>query len=159
MVMKRSPIENAALLKGFGGWLSLFYLSLIIINPLTILFRLSQRHTEWSKLYDSIPGLEIHFYLLLVIDLLFLALCVKAGYDLHKMNTSSIKKAKLFLGLTGIYLLVVSFLPLVFGYPDSIEKSFTSIIPTNIVGGVFYIAIWFSYLSNSKRVKATFPNN
>jgi hypothetical protein len=56
------------------------------------------------------------------------------------------------------YQVIAAVLPFTAGLPSSANEAITAEVVKNVVRGVFYVAIWYSYLNGSKRVKATYES-
>lgn len=145
-------------LKGIGGFLLLFCLSLIIFNPLFQLAYIGG-YTEASKYFSKLPGLKT----LMIIDLSWgiplIIFGIVAGIRLLQLMPNAVKIAKIFLATTVIFSGIKA-LYYIFYYskalPGGISYEMIRQCTTGSVRTIVFCVIWYSYLNVSKRVKNTF---
>lgn len=128
--------------EGVGGWLSLFIISLIILNPLMMVF----------GLVSSYEYVSILFLITSVWTLGLMCFSIYAGILLWKIRPNAVKIAKicLFLYLVGPAITILLF------YLSSSSQELMGEFGKELSRPAIYVLIWFSYLNISKRVKATY---
>lgn len=132
-------------LKGVGGWLLFFIFSSVVFRPL-------------YTIYDVFANPQFYYYASGILDygsilvmLAFIGWVIFIGISLWIKKERAVIWAKEFLIaelVSGIFLTLYSV-----GYYSAEDFS---IIVTDLFRAMVYFAIWFSYLSVSKRVKNTF---
>lgn len=142
--------------KGVGGWLLLFCLSLTFFNPLLSMRNLVAGYQGLQPYFQQIPNLLIFAILHSLFSLGVIGWGIYAGAKLWRVRLNAVTIAKSYLlGLIG-YAILSTFLPFVTGLPGEVAKTLSigtvKVIPSTLV----YMAIWYTYLNKSKRVKATF---
>jgi hypothetical protein len=120
-------------LKGIGGWLMWFCVSMIVIKPLL----------DFSEADLSRP-VTIAFATLLA------ALSLTTGITVYKRKPSAFKWLKWYFG---VYLAIM----LLAAAADASEGSSKALVGD--LRGVFYVFIWVLYFTRSKRVLANFGRN
>jgi len=128
--------------KGVGGWLSLFIISLCIINPLIMVF----------GLISSYRYLSILFLIISVWTVGLICFSIYAGISLWKIRPRAVKIAKTFLLLCLVEPIISIWLPVLIGAGQELMIE----VAKESYGPIFYVITWYSYLSKSKRVKATY---
>ncbi len=142
--------------KGVGGWLLLLCFALTIGSPLMSLYNMYLSYSNAYIYFDQFPGFRNICYIDIVLSLVLVVLSIRAGLALWRIQPGAVKIAKkYFLYLLG-YSLISICLPFMAGLP---VESNAAMIPV-IVKGTFqtwlFIGIWYSYLTMSKRVEATY---
>jgi hypothetical protein len=144
--------------KGVRGWLLLLCLGLTVFSPLFRLGDLVWGYQGSSKHFDQFPGLLV----IIVIDTIFslglMAFSVYAGIGLWSIRPGAVQMAKRYLLYFLGYHAVAAILPFMAGLPSAATKAMIMPVAQNTLEGVIYFAVWYSYLNNSKRVKATFES-
>ena len=157
--------------QGIGGWLLFFCVCLTVFTPLVGIFALS---TFFLVYHD--PTLALQFfgpaifkYKLLVSVAFLLSLGVilgglYCGIQLLKKVPNAIKITKTFLVYGFLFSLFnVGIKYFIYHNIGSAEDSGLYSVNSNrellveLSQAVIYFGIWYSYLTNSKRVKNTFP--
>ncbi|MBA7708183.1 hypothetical protein ES703_117075 [subsurface metagenome] len=142
--------------KGVGGWLLLFIIYLTIGTPLV-------NFPDILGLLDFIFSYQLSigsiiFHIIEIISIIGLVcFSIYAGVSLWRVKPNAVKLAKIFLTTALVYS-VISTIIIYFVYPPiepSLEEYFVAAI-SRIALRIVIFAIWFSYLTKSKRVKATF---
>lgn len=142
--------------KGVGGWLLLFIIYLTIGTPLVNL-------PDILGLLDLIFSyqLSIGFIIFHTIEIIsiigLVCFSIYAGVGLWRVKPKAVKIAKIFLITTWVYS-VISTIIIYFVSPPiepSLKEYFVEAI-RGIARQTVMLTIWFSYLTKSKRVKATF---
>ena len=142
--------------KGVRGWLLFFCLSLTVFSPLMTMGSLGVGYSESSKYFDQFPGLRVITVIDMFLSLGVVAFSIYAGAGLWGIRPGAVQMAKryllCFLGYHG----VAAILPFMAGLPSATADALIMPIAQVTLRGVIYFAVWYSYLNNSKRVKATF---
>ncbi len=145
-------------LKGVGGWLGFFCISLIIINPLVWLSGI-ESYKELSKYFDKLPALKTLTIIDLVITIPLIIFSIVAGVVLLQERQNAIKIAKLFLLTGAIYYVIKTLYCLLYFsqvLPGGLNDKIVYECIKDVIKPIVYCGIWYSYLSISKRVKNTF---
>jgi len=142
-----------------GGWLLLLCISLTILSPLVILYGLITAYDETHYVFALFPGVQMVFYADALLSVLIIILCIRAGISLWTIRPNAVKIAKNFLLIYLGYLVIAAFLPFLAGLPAEANKVMMPEITKSILRGLIYVAIWYLYLSVSKRVKQTYIYN
>lgn len=133
-------------LKGVGGWLLFFIITLVFIGPI-------------YQLLDFFLYPQFYFYgevlapSSVVYAILISGWMIFAGVSLWAKNKKAVIWAKEFL----IAMLVLSIFSSIYSYGFFSSEDY-SLILYDVFRGIVYFAIWFSYLNVSKRVKNTFKD-
>ncbi|MDD3284079.1 MAG: thioredoxin domain-containing protein [Patescibacteria group bacterium] len=135
-------------LKGMGGWLSFFILSLIISNVLTII-----EGAKDISLILSFPYLVSWMpYFLILLDVLIFGSVIAFGayaiYSFIKLKPNAVHLGKMYL----IIVFLNNVMPFIFS-GETISYDEGSVV-SRALG---YCITWFLYLSLSERIKNTFP--
>jgi hypothetical protein len=135
-------------LKGIGGWLSFFILSLIISNVLTII-----EGAKDISLILSFPYLVSWMpYFLILLDVLIFGSVIAFGayaiYSFIKLKPNAVHLGKMYL----IIVFLNNVMPFIFS-SETISYDEGSVV-SRALG---YCITWFLYLSLSERIKNTFP--
>jgi|SRR5215475_5992263 len=142
--------------KGVHGWLLLFCLSLTVFSPLMAMGSLGVRYIESSIYFDQFPGLLV----ITVIDMCLrsgiVAFSIYAGAGLWGIRPGAVQMAKRYLLCYLGYHAVAAVLSFMAGLHSARADIMIMSIAADTLRSVLYFAVWYSYLNNSKRVKATF---
>jgi hypothetical protein len=144
--------------KGVGGWLLLFCLGLTVFSPLLTLGSLAVSYSDVSQYFEQIPGL-LH---LTVIDTLLsvglMGFSIYAGVGLWSIRPGAVRSAKRYLLCCLWYQAVAAVLPFMAGLPSAASEAMIPEVVKQTVRGVIHVAVWYSYLCKSQRVKATYES-
>jgi len=144
---------------GVRGWLLLFCIALTILSPLVTLvtFLLSfQTAQDVAAYYPRFMTITI---IDLVLSVGLMIFSIYAGVLLWRVKPNAVRIAKRYLIIFIIYAIVSSVLPLMAGLPDKIVEAMIGELIKGLVKSIVYFVIWYSYLTISKRVKATYNMN
>jgi len=134
--------------KGVGGWLLFLCVQLTILQPL---FGTLSTLGEYSKTVKDIPSLKGVALIFVFISLGLIAFGFYAGVSLWRVRLGAVN-------LTKKYLIVeFSTLSAIVLFAVAGGENIASAIGMLIALGI-YLAIWYSYLNKSKRVKATYQD-
>jgi hypothetical protein len=154
----RSDINNEQLekYKGVGGWLLLLCFALTIGSPLRTLYSLIASYNTTSQYFDQFPGLQNLLYIDGFLSIFLMALSIRAGIALWSIKPRAVRIAKnyflIFLG----YSVIAIFLPFTAGLPSEANDTIISEVTKGTIQSLVFFGIWYWYLNESKRVKATY---
>jgi hypothetical protein len=145
--------------KGVNGWLLIFCIAQTILNPILLLRSLVSLVSVWYRhfqQFEQIPGLLTYT----VVDRLLLlgvtAFSVYAGERLWRIKLGAVKIVKRYLLTVLGYYFLSLFLPFIVEFSSTAsDKLFLSNLARLVLGATF-VALWYSYFNQSKRVKATY---
>ncbi len=144
-----SPAPNEK--QGIGGWLLVLCVGLTILSPLATLYSVAASWRAASPLFEKVQGLESILVMNTAMDFILTAWACYVGVQLWRVKEGAVQAVRGFLTalplLRGLMFLFVLASP-VYGF------GFAAFIA--LVQALIFAAIWKSYLTNSKRVKATF---
>ena len=152
--MTSAPAE--ARYKGVRGWLLLLCLELTVLSPLLALGSLAAGYREYSKYFDQFPGLLVITVINTFLSVGLMAFSVYAGTGLWSIRPGAVQMAKRFLLCFLGYQAVGAILPFMAGLPSAATDAMIAQIDKDMFRGVISFAVWYSYLSFSKRVSATY---
>jgi hypothetical protein len=136
---------------GVGGWLALFCATLIAFNPLLSLknfFELMEVANDLEKIRPGLLTLAV-IESLVALAMLLWGMCV--GIQLVRIRSGAPRAAKTYL-LAFLVFNVVDAL----GPPLLFQIAPDTAVAKELVRSIVYFSVWYSYLSVSTRVKATF---
>lgn len=138
--------------RGVRGWLLFFCISLTIISPLATVAQLRVTIESESRLFDLHPGLRV----MVLLDIALAAFGMYAGICLWRVALGAVKKVKLFLWCKLAYLVVPPPIILLFIARLPMNGATISELMKEVALPVISFLIPMAYLSQSKRVKATY---
>ncbi len=141
--------------RGYAGWLQLFCVVQIYINPILLLIFVIPKMLRLSQVSRDLAGFAVVDFMLLIGVTGF---GMHAGIRLRRLQSGAVGIAKGYL-LTVLALPFVRvFLGIIFylGGVDSNLSRFEP--PVQFFSRVLFVVIWFSYFWFSKRIKVTFPS-
>ena len=132
---------------------------LTIVNPVYLLI------VDWA-IWDELPAIELAYPTLAqwmkevtVIEYIIGAFGVYAGYSLWRVRPNAVKTAKLALAL----FVVQASAPFVLLYlskiPESMQAEMIPELVRPTLKTLFFVVSWFTYLSRSDRVRATYAES
>jgi hypothetical protein len=142
--------------RGVHGWLLLFCIALTILSPLFTLvtflmsFQIAQDIAFYYPRFMTITIID------LVLGVGLMIFSIYAGVLLWRVKPNAVRMAKRYLIIFIIYAIISSVLPLMVGFEDKIVASMAGALIKGLAGSIVYFGIWYSYLTISKRVKATY---
>lgn len=142
--------------KGVGGWLLLLCLGFTVFSPLISLASLVTEYREASQYFDQVPGLLVITVIdtLLVVGLM--AFSLYAGTGLWTLRPGAVRIAKRYLVCFLGYHAVVAILPFMAGLPSEATEAIVAQVAMETFRAVIAVAVWYSYLNRSRRVRATY---
>ncbi|NOT59252.1 MAG: DUF2569 family protein [Acidobacteria bacterium] len=137
--------------KKVGGWLLVLCVGLTILTPAAGLYGLVVGWRVASPLFAKVPGLESLMILNSMLELVLISWACVVGIKLWGVKEGAVAAVRGFMTATvvlrGLLFLVVAFSPVRgVGLPAFVA----------FIQAIIFASIWKSYLTNSKRVKATF---
>lgn len=111
---------------------------------------------DLSQLFEYAPSLKSYYYTDLSFSAILMVFSVSAGISLAAKKPGAVKKAKHY------FLMIIGFavfsllLPTLADVSQEFRADITSELIKIALQKSVYVAIWYSYLSVSKRVKATY---
>ena len=153
----QTPQQTASEYRGVTGWLLFFCITLTVFNPLFALRNISTGYGLASKVADRLPGLMTAEIIDSVFVLAIMALGIFAGVCLWGVKPRAVQIAKAYLIVLAVYavLEVGLFLAVL---PSSVADPFMGKSSIAVLRTFGYVGIWYSYLSKSKRVRATYSD-
>jgi len=150
---------SEAALHGVRGWLLLLAVLLTIVGPILTLIGVASDMGTAERLGGQFPGLETALEINAFVALLFAIYSAYAGWGLWTKRPRAVSTAKEFL----IAVLVANILMpiLVLMVADLPDREFFAVSFDGIaraIGIAVWVAIWYSYLRRSKRVRATYAS-
>lgn len=148
--------EQLASYKSVGGWLLLLCLGLTIFSPLWTFYNLVTTYEQTHQLFNQYPGFQSVFYFDSFLSVGLMIFSIRAGICLWRIKPGAVKIAKNYLLIFLGYTIIAIFLPFMAGLPSSANDIMIPEVIKGAVKSIFYFGVWYSYLSVSKRVKATY---
>jgi len=145
-------------LKGVGGWLLLLCFVMTVVGPIVNSVIIINSLGALKNL-PQIGGLKEVAAADLIFSMVIVLMSFYAGLSLWMIKPKADRKAK------GFFFLLLSYFSFAIVSPLFIDLSsyqrgrFYEAIWPKIIGGSIAALIWISYLSKSKRVKATYPQS
>lgn len=156
--LKKNKEELSKNLKGVGGWLLFFCITLTILGPLS---GISYLYNNWylaqSSIFELVPGLELSIWLgsisicTLVIYGIIIGVKIWNGIENGKSLALKYLKIKL---TTVVTLEIITLLMLI--SESSIMSIFIELTLMVIFSELVFFGVWFSYFKKSQRVKNTY---
>ena len=140
--------EVEAEYKDFDGWLILLCLCFIAFNPLATVFNLIFSYIVTNPYFVGNPWLLYIYIFDRVLSLGLMLFGIYAGIALWKIWPNAIELAQKYLLGFLAYSILTSIIPFITALPSKLA--------TLPIYSFTYFALWYSYLSKSRRVKATY---
>lgn len=148
--------DDVSQYRGVGGWLLLLCVGLTIIGPLMRLKEIGSTIVELPRISAVLPSLVTVIYVESIFSLIIAAFSVYAGYSLWAVKPNAVYKAKAFLISLVIFAVFDLFLIYMTELPAAVSNEAIASGIFGLVQAVLYAGIWFAYLTQSKRVRATY---
>ena len=152
-----TPIRAGAFprseVKGVGGWLLLFCLILTILGPLVRLGFLAFSYFRAVHYRAQHPGLLLHVFLTTPVSLAIVAFGIYAGLGLWRIRPGAVTTAKYYLWFVLVANIFLSVLGLLFVTTSAAKQN----IVNSLVNATVGFFLWYAYLTKSKRVANTYP--
>ena len=162
-----SPLQSEAFFqpryKGVGGWLLLFCIVLTVLTPLSTMKSLFDKNSgltpEDLQYFDRYPTPRSLVAIGELLGIGLMTFSIYAGIGLWRIRPGAVRTAKLYLlcslGVKIIGVIVACMVTVVIHQIElDYKEKYGSV--AIIVGSLLSFTIWYSYLSRSKRVKATY---
>lgn len=153
------PGTGEAKYKGVKGWLLLLCVGLTILTPIRALVTIGQGYSQSSPHFDRFPGLRVLMIIDIPLSLALVALSVHAGVSLWSIRPRAVQITRRFFYLMLGYLAISCVLPFTAGLPSEANSAMAAEVAKGVIQGLITAAIWLSYLTKSKRVRATYPDS
>ena len=140
-----------------GGWLLLLCILLTILGPLATVYSLTAGYSQLESLFDATPGLRTFYNMNFVLNVGLGLFSLWAGFSLWVRLDGAVERAKKYLYARLGYLAILYFLPTMSGLPEEMSAQIQSDIASVSIFSVFYVGVWYMYLTKSKRVRGTYP--
>ena len=111
-----------------------------------------------APLFGRFPGLLVVTIVMGVLTAMLTILTVYAGISLWRVRLGAVVTAKAFLWIYLANVALTALLPFAAGFPAASNRAMISPSVQIMIRGLFYFAVWYSYLSRSKRVRATYAD-
>ena len=154
--MDRSFMNSSARAQGVEGWLALLCFALVIGSPVRTVYQLSVGYQDASKVFDAFPGVRNVFLIDTALSILLMLFSIRAGLGLWLKWPGAVGVAKAFLLLLVGYALLSPVLALSAGLPPEVNQAMMPELVTGAIQPILFAALWYSYLSFSKRVTNTY---
>jgi hypothetical protein len=153
--------EEKRSLGGVKGWLLFFCISLTILTPLFITYRLYNNWEEFRPVFFYFKLFKTKCIIDTVLGIGMMIFSIYTGIVLWTKQKNAVKTGKIFLVTALIYQIIISVLPfvtavIVMWFSHIYVAYLFGLMVGSIPQGILYFAIWNSYLSESRRVKATY---
>lgn len=149
---------NSATNYGFGGWLKFFWVLLVFVGPIKTLIMVVSSYMNMTGGVRGYDGSEMAL-LENVVYLVISIFGLYAGIMLSQMKASALRNAKIYLGLILLWSVVSIGLPSFCTFTNVTDDHIFYMTIEHLISAsvtFVYVAIWATYLSFSKRVKATY---
>ena len=134
---------------GVAGWLLFFCVVLTFVLPISIVGQTISELRAGPDLVD------------LVYALVYLAVAVYSfatGLSLWRLRPNAVATAKLFLVGQAAFSLAL-YIKVLLGRGANSPESAGSLAVSILIRPLLFAVVWYSYLTKSKRVQATFPRD
>jgi len=148
--------QNPSKVTKAGGWLLLFAITLLVINPVMRLVGIVSSFGPVASVAANYPRFTITFAIIFACDVAMMVFSIAAGVAILRVRPSAVRLAKTFLLVNPLYLFVAT---VALGYSDLPAKANDAM---NIEGAnqvartLIYTVVWTIYLHRSRRVRGTF---
>jgi hypothetical protein len=142
--------------KGVDGWLLLLCLRLTVFSPIVTLVMLARSYGQSTQYFEQFPSLRTISVIVTALSLGFMAFSVYAGVGLWQVRQGAVETAKRYFLCELGYQVVAAVLIFTAGLPSAVNQEMFEEVVREGVREVVGVAIWYSYLNKSKRVKATY---
>lgn len=139
-----------------GGWLLLLCVLLTIVNPLGTAFNLFYGYSRTNHLFGAIHGLRNIIVGDAILSVALTSFSVYAGWRLWKILPGAVITAKKYLVVYLIYNLAAPAFPFLYRIPEQFANAMFRQLIKGVPFAVAYFAVWYLYLSKSKRVRGTY---
>jgi hypothetical protein len=138
------------------GWLMLLCISLLLVRPLSAAYAVMELSSTAARLAGRFPGFVVTTATSSVLILGLAGFGVYVGVQLVRRRPGAVSAAKAFLWVNLVGGAVVAAAPFAAGLPAAGNRAMVPFSVQEIVSGLFYFGVWYSYLTFSKRVRAVY---
>lgn len=156
--IKETHNKQLRMYRDVGGWLLLLCVVLTIISPARALYNMITSYHDVSPLFNQFPRLLPLIIIDYVLSATLMIFSINAGSALWNIKPKAVRTAKNYLFMHLGYTMIAAFIPFSVGYPSSVNQVLISEVTGSTMQALFFFGIWYSYLSFSKRVKATYED-
>ena len=150
-VITFDALEKEDKYKKVGGWLLIFCLSLVVVQPLMAII------TMITLIEGIFPSIVLKYFLIdCLIQMAVTLYGVYVGIQLFKLKSNAVSVAKTYLIVSVAVCLISVFLPYVMDVSSYLSADIMAANIRGMIRSVIYFAIWTSYFNKSRRVKITF---
>ena len=150
------PTNANAITPGVHGWLKFLCISLTILTPI---FNIALMLGEWrdaKNMFDELPNLKNAIMLEITACAAITFFSIFAGTKLWSIKPNAVTITKYYLVAQMLVALIVPGTALaIISIPGSPSDLYKDVF-TTAFGGIFYFAVWYSFLCKSLQVKATY---
>ncbi|MNC34979.1 hypothetical protein D3C75_834440 [compost metagenome] len=152
-----APVPSKPLYYGFGGWLILYALGLIVAVIRSGIYVVDQLvplviSADFAELLKEEPSWGVIIFVEFFAHLAIIALIILIGYFCFKQSKNFVKYSKYLLVFDPLIAVIAYFVYLL--VPETAETSSDTLAA--IFKSLIYSAVWFAYFSKSKRVANTY---
>ncbi|MBE9527756.1 MAG: DUF2569 family protein [Proteobacteria bacterium] len=141
-----------------GGWLLLLCVLLTVLGPLATAYSLIAGYGQLQGLFEETPGLRSFYNMNFILNIGLGLFSLWAGFSLWTRMAGAVERAKNYLLARVAYSVILYFLPTMSGLPEEMSTGIQSEIVAASTFSFIYIAIWYLYLTKSKRVRGTYQS-
>jgi len=142
--------------RGVGGWLAVLIVSLTLLSPLALLSHILEESEYWARYSERVPHLPVISRISAIVGGCVIAFSVYAGVSLWNEWPQAVRVTKVFLVSLFIVSIILPFLPLTVALPDSVHDKVLDQAWYSVPTQLIYPVVWYSYLTYSRRVAATY---
>ena len=155
--INHSEDNSSVELKGVGGWLTFFCVSMTIITPLLTIGYLSKDWVDMSPFFDYHPVLQNAMQLESLISISLIIYGFIVGFMIWSGNENGKIIAEKFLKINLSVFIVVQIIILLMVSGDPIIRPIMIEAGSiGLIGELVFFGVWFSYFKKSKRVANTY---
>jgi hypothetical protein len=143
---------------GVKGWLLFFCISLTVLSPVSLVVDFDKVRRELEMNLAGEPATQPLISVYRMLNVSIAIVCIAAGVMLWSKRPRAVRVAKIALLYYVCSLGPISLLAYLVGMPSEIARAWALSILQSLPLSLPYPLIWFLYLSYSKRVRATFPD-
>lgn len=145
-------------LRGVGGWLLFFCVSITILTPLASLASTVIGFIQSVPYFSQNLGLMALVLADTALSLAIIGACVYAGVSLWRVRPKAVHMVRIVLIVLAIYALLAPLEPLLLGLTADARQQIIDIWMQTAWRNAMYAVIWLNYLMRSKRVRATYAD-
>ena len=151
------PSDVGPAIKGVDGWLAFLCFGLVVGNPVRTVYQWMADSPETSRVLAMFPRLRTIFLFDTCLTLVLMLFSVVAGLALWNRYPNAVGIAKAFLLSALGYSVLTAFLMMTADLPAELTAAVSSESAKTVIQSLIVVAVWYAYLSFSKRVKNTYP--